>query len=77
MQAYKKVYSLVGGVLVKNKENKIEYTDKNGKKRIKTNPTYGDFASVGKYPLKDEGTGEVLGYEIKDGYIVPIYKEEI
>ena len=47
------------------------------KKRIKTNPSYKDFASVGKYPLAlNEGDGTLIGYEIKDGYIVPKYKEE-
>ena len=75
MLPYKNVYSLENGRLVKNTENKIEYTDKNGKKRVKTNPTYKDFAEVGKYPLKDEFiSDECALYEIKDGYIVA--KEE-
>ena len=77
MLPYKNVYSLQDGKLVKNKENKIEYIDENGKKRVKTNPSYKDFAEVGKYPLKEaEGIGEILGYKIEDGYIVPIYNEE-
>lgn len=54
MLAYKNVYSLQNGELVKNKENIIEYYDENGEKRVKTNPTYKDFAKVGKYPLKEE-----------------------
>lgn len=74
MLPYKNVYSLENGRLVKNTENKIEYTDKNGNKRVKTNPSYEDFAKIGKYPLK-HGTGSALSYEIKDGYIVA--KEEI
>lgn len=53
MLPYKNVYSLQEGRLIKNTENKIEYFDKNGNKRIKTNPTYKDFATVGKYPLKE------------------------
>lgn len=55
MLAYKNVYSLQEGKLIKNKENKIEYTDESGKRRVKTNPTYADFAKVGKYPLKEDG----------------------
>ena len=54
MLPYKNVYSLQDGKLVKNKENKIEYIDENGKKRVKTNPSYKDFAKVGKYPLKEK-----------------------
>jgi hypothetical protein len=73
MLPYKNVYSLENGRLVKNTENKIEYIDKNGKKRVKTNPSYDDFAKVGKYPLRHGDTG-ALFYEIKDGYIVA--KEE-
>ena len=90
MLPYKNVYSLQDGRLVKNQDNKIEYVDENGKKRVKTNPTYEDFAKVGKYPLKEEispsvltegktppssdgGKEKIVGYEIKDGYIVPIY----
>ncbi len=86
MLAYKNVYSLQDGRLVKNKENKIEYIDENGKKRVKTNPSYKDFAKVGKYPLK-EGVFEAGGqtpplqehnatYVVENGYIVPKYKEE-
>ena len=77
MQPYKNVYSLDSGRLIKNTENKIEYTDKNGKKRIKTNPTYEDFAKIGKYRLKmDEiiENAEVL-YIVEDGFIVPKKKE--
>ena len=76
MLPYQNVYSLQNGKLVKNQENKIEYTDLNGKKRVKTNPSYKDFALVGKYPLKiGKMDGELDSYEIKDGYIVPLYKE--
>ena len=76
MLPYKNVYSLQEGRLIKNTENKIEYLDINGKKRIKTNPTYKDFATVGKYPLKlSECDGTLVGYEVQSGYIVPKYKE--
>lgn len=74
MLAYKNVYSLESGSLVKNRENKIEYTDENGKKRVKTNPTYKDFAKVGKYPLRVEydmdNDQENLSYIIEDECIV-------
>lgn len=81
MLPYKNVYSLENGKLVKNKENKIEYVGEDGKRRIKTNPTYEDFAKVGKYPLKesarpefDRGTEELVPeYEIKDETIVIKY----
>lgn len=77
MLPYKNVYSLQDGRLIKNTENKIEYLDENGNKRVKTNPSYKDFAAAGKYPLAlNEGDGTLVGYEIKDGYIVPKYKEE-
>lgn len=77
MLAYKSVYSLVEGKPQKNLENKIEYTDKNGKRRVKTNPTYDDFRMVGKYPILEiEGEGEIISYEIENGYIVPKFKEE-
>ena len=82
MLAYKNVYSLQEGRLVKNKENKIEYCDENGKKRVKTNPTYKDFARVGKYPLKEEKAPSydsemeelIVSYRVEDGYIVPKYE---
>lgn len=77
MLPYKNVYSLQEGRLIKNTENKIEYLDENGNKRVKTNPSYKDFRLVGKYPLnigKKDGT--LVGYEIKGGYIVPKYKEK-
>ena len=77
MFAYKNVYSLEKGALIKNKENKIEYVDENGKKRVKTNPSYKDFAKVGKYRLKIDGDGEIVGYKVENDYIVAIYKEEI
>ena len=74
MLPYKNVYSLENGALIKNTENKIEYIDENGKKRVKTNPSYKDFMAVGKYPLKTEGDGEIVGYQIEGDYIVPVYK---
>lgn len=76
MLPYKNVYSLDNGRLIKNTENKIEYTDNQGKKRVKTNPTYEDFAKVGKYPLKETEPikGEVI-YIVEDGYIVAKIKE--
>lgn len=76
MLPYKNVYSLENGALIKNTENKIEYADKSGKKRVKTNPSYKDFKAVGKYPLKIEGDGEIVGYQIEGDYIVPVYKTE-
>ena len=76
MLPYKNVYSLENGALIKNTENKIEYIDENGKKRVKTNPTYKDFRKIGKYPLNIDGDGEILGYKVENGYIVPIYKAE-
>lgn len=76
MLPYENVYSLENGALIKNTENKIEYIDQNGKKRVKTNPSYKDFKTAGKYPLKNEGESEAVGYKIENDYIVPIYKEE-
>lgn len=77
MLPYKNVYSLQDGKLVKNKENKIEYLDEKGKRRVKTNPTYKDFAKVGKYPLMETGdAGNVVSYKIENGYIVPIHEEK-
>ena len=81
MQPYKNVYSLDSGRLIKNIENKIEYTDKNGQKRIKTNPSYSDLLKVGKYRLKELQAkenmtqGEVF-YKIEGEYIVEYLKEE-
>lgn len=81
MQPYKNVYSLDSGRLIKNTENKIEYTDKNGQKRIKTNPSYSDLLKVGKYRLKELQAkenmtqGEVF-YKIEGEYIVEYLKEE-
>lgn len=77
MLPYKNVYSLQDGKLVKNKENKIEYLDEKGKRRVKTNPTYKDFAKVGKYPLMETGdVGNVVSYKIENGYIVPVHEEK-
>lgn len=52
MRAYKNVYRLENGILIKNKENKISYVDSQGIKRTKTNPTYKDFARANMYPVK-------------------------
>ena len=48
---YKEVYKLIDGVLVRNTENKVSYTDENGKKRTVTNPTRKDFLKAG-YKIK-------------------------
>ena len=52
--AYKNVYKMENGVLIKNTQNKIEYLDENKQKRTKTNPTYEDFYKVGMYPKREE-----------------------
>lgn len=64
---YKNVFKLENGVLVRNTVNKIEYTDKNGKKRTKTNPTYDDFAKVGFFPIKN--VGNTPEYDIHTEYL--------
>ncbi len=80
MLPYENVYSLENGRLIKNTENKIEYLDKNGQGRVKTNPSYEDFKEVGKYPLKEDTSlekptqGEVF-YVIEGDYIVAKVKE--
>ena len=76
MLPYENVYSLENGALIKNTENKIEYVLENGTKRVKTNPSYNDFAMVGKYPLQLIGDGEIVGYKVENSCIVPIYKEK-
>lgn len=48
---YKEVYKLSDGVLVRNTENKVSYTDENGKRRTVTNPTRKDFLKAG-YKIK-------------------------
>lgn len=76
MQIYRTVFKMENGVLVQNKEKKIEYTCPNGEKRTKTNPTLKDFATVGMYPVKivgdipkhDKFTEELKEHiELKDG----------
>lgn len=47
MKPYKNVYYEHEGKLIRNSENRITYTDSQGNKRIKTNPTYSDFAKIG------------------------------
>ena len=77
MQIYKTVYKMENGVLIQNKENKIEYICPNGEKRTKTNPTLKDFATVSMYPVKI--VGDIPSYnvlteklkeqiELKDGF---------
>ena len=74
MLAYKNVYSLQDGRLVKNKENKIEYCDENGKKRVKTNPTYDDFIKNGWYPLKHDQT--IPQYDPNTHTVIDHYVQE-
>ena len=59
------------------------YTDENGVKRTRTNPTYADFARAGMYPKRykegvpdyDPETERVEEvFEIKDGYFEITYK---
>ena len=57
---YKEVYKLSDGVLVKNTENKVSYTDENGKKRTVTNPTRKDFLKAG---YKTKRYGKVPEYD--------------
>lgn len=46
MRAYKMVFKEKNGVLIQNTENKIEYIDNDGEKRVKTNPTFRDFEKI-------------------------------
>lgn len=55
---YKNLYKLQDGVLIRNTENKIVYTDKNGVKRTKTNPCLADFLGVGIKPIKTSAMPE-------------------
>lgn len=64
---YKTVYKLENGVLIQNKDNKIEYTCPDGVKRTKTNPTLKDFAERGYYPVNV--VGDIPNYDI--------FKEEL
>ena len=76
---YKKVYSLQNGRLIQNKENKVEYTDKNGVVRVKTNPKYKDFQMVGKLPKKPSisGTSDTpTQYIAENGFFVPVYSSD-
>ena len=88
MQTYKTVYKMENGVLIQNKQNKIEYVCPKGTKRTKTNPTLRDFAGIGYYPVKLVGTvpdydaaTERLQekYELKNGVweksFIPVKKE--
>lgn len=80
MKPYENVYEIENGALVKNTENKLEYTDKNGVRRTKTNPTLGDFIKNGKFPLSDEArvafdSGKDISFFERNGEIYPIKKE--
>ncbi len=71
--AYKKVYKMENGALVRNTKNKIEYRDKTGIKRTKTNPTYADFAELGMYPKKQVGdipTYDPVAEELKEHIVL-------
>ena len=77
MKVYEKVYKLENGAIVQNTENKIEYVDSFGKRRVKTNPTVNDFISVGKYPLSTEATdaienGKSVKFIVRNDKIYPI-----
>ena len=85
MLAYKNVYKNENGVLVRNAENKIEYVDTNGKRRVKTNPTYNDFEKVGL--LRKKYVEKMPDYDVtkqcvkevfceKDGYFEISFKIE-
>ena len=80
MKAYENVYEIEDGKLVKNTENKLEYKDASGKRRIKTNPTLNDFAKIGKFPLSKEAdealaSGSDVSFFVKDGKIYPTENE--
>ena len=77
MKAYESVYKVENGALIENTENKIEYTDKNGKRRIKTNPKLSDFKAVGKFPLSNEAKEAIEGgrdvkFIVRNDEIYPI-----
>ncbi len=80
MKAYETVYKLENGVAVKNTENKLEYVDENGKRRVKTNPSLSDFAGVGKFPLSSEAkaaldSGEEVYFIVRNDEIYPLEGE--
>ena len=80
MKAYENVYKIENGALVKNTENKLEYVNEMGKRRVKTNPTLDDFAMVGKFPLSDEARealegGKDVKFFVRNDKIYPIEKE--
>ena len=82
MKAYETVYKIENGKLVSNTENKLEYIDENGKRRVKTNPRVGDFKAVGKFPLSSEAkealnTGRDVKFFVRNGEIYPIDCEVI
>lgn len=80
MKAYKNVYKIENGALIENTENKLEYKDESGKHRIKTNPTFKDFAAVGKFPLSKEAKEAIKGgkdvrFFERNGEIYPVENE--
>ena len=80
MKAYENVYKIEDGALIKNTENKLEYVDKNGKRRVKTNQSISDFASVGKFPLSADAreaidSGKSVKFIERNGEIYPIENE--
>ena len=82
MKAYENVYEISNGELVKNTENKIEYTDKAGKRRVKTNPRVSEFIKVGKFPLSSEAkealeSGREVKFIVRNDEIYPIDSEVI
>ena len=80
MKAYEQVYKLENSVPIPNTENKIEYVDAFGKRRVKTNPTVKDFISVGKYPLSIEAKEAIennvgVKFIVRNDKIYPIESE--
>lgn len=77
MKAYERVYKIENGELVKNTENKLEYLEKGGKRRVKTNPSIGDFIKFGYYPLSNEAgktleSGRDVKFIVRNDAIYPI-----
>lgn len=82
MREHEDLYKIEGGALVKSTENKLEYTDKDGKRRVKTNPSVNDFAAVGIFPLSKEAkdaidSGDDVRFIERNGKIYPIGSEVI
>lgn len=82
MKAFENVYKLENGMLIENTENKLEYTDNAGKRRVKTNPSLADFAGVGKFPLSSDAkkaleTGKEVKFFVKNDEIHATEEEVI